>query len=67
MAKVVGVLCLVAIPGLIWLGVIGVRHPEMNFWKHPILLGPFARFRWGLGMALAVLIFAVLGVDLLLD
>jgi protein-S-isoprenylcysteine O-methyltransferase Ste14 len=55
-AKVLGALCLAVVPGLIWLGVTGVRHPEMTFWKHSMLLGPFARFRWGLGIVSAVLV-----------
>ena len=67
MVKVVGALCLATIPGLVWLGVTGVRHPEMNFWKHPILLGPFARLRWGVGIGSAVLALALVGVALLLD
>ena len=67
MTKIAGALCLLAIPGLIWLGITGVRHPEMNFWKHPIWLSPFARFGWGLGSAFCALFLALVGLDLLLD
>ena len=67
MVRLAGALCLAAIPGLVWLGVTGVRHPEMNFWKHPILLGPFARLRWAFEIVSSALVLALVGVALLLD
>lgn len=65
MRVVAGVACLAAIPAVIWIGVRGLRHPEMRFWRHPILLGPFPRSRWSLGFASAVVVLALVGIDLL--
>lgn len=67
MARAVGICCLGAVPGLIWLGVIGARHTEMNYWKHPILLGPFARLRWGIAIGSLAVGLALVGVSLVLD
>lgn len=62
-----GLGCLAMVPLVAWLGVVGVRHPEFRFWKHPILLGVFPRLRWGVAMATFAGIFAIVGVALLLD
>jgi hypothetical protein len=39
----------------------------MNFWKHPILLSPFARLRWGIAIGSSALVLVVVGIDLVLD
>jgi len=65
MRVVGGVVCLAAILVVGWLGVVGVRHPEMSFWRHPILLSPFARLGWGLGSAVLIVLLAFLAVDVI--
>jgi hypothetical protein len=52
---------------LAWLVVSLIRHPELRFWRHPLLLGPFPRVRVAVGGATTCVGLVLGGVSMLLD